>query len=137
MVQPRLGCGKSELFYGWPDSSQPLAVLHTEGNEKGNVNVEEANAIIDILRDVYDRKKVKGTSVGVIARYNGQKLSLMSRLRELSATDPAFRDWYNQLFIDTVDVFQGAERDFALTVVISFRSVARLELKKLVVNDDH
>ena len=69
MVQPRLGCGKSELFYGWPDSSQPLAVLHTEGNEKGNVNVEEANAIIDILRDVYDRKKVKGTSVGVIARY--------------------------------------------------------------------
>ena len=114
----------SKTLFDWPDLSQPLMVLHTEGNEKGNVNVEEANTIIRILQNSYARN-VQGTSIGVILLYNAQKLYLRSRLSKLSESDSAFREWCNQLSIDTVDGFQGAERDFILISTVKREHVGQ------------
>ena len=112
----------SKTLFDWPDLSQPLMVLHTEGNEKGNVNVEEANTIIRILQNSYARN-VQGTSIGVILLYNAQKLYLRRALSKQSATDSAFTEWCNQLSIDTVDGFQGAERDFILISTVKTKPV--------------
>ena len=52
-------------------------------------------------------------------------LFLRQALRELSATDPAFRECCNQLSVDTLDGFQGAERDFILISTVKTENVGQ------------
>lgn len=99
----------------WPNPGFPLLFWNTKGEEQTSdggtsyCNIEEGRALAKLL-GVLDRNGVQGTSVAVITPYIGQVNFLNDLLQEELGETEFFAD----LEIDTVDAFQGREKDFVI-----------------------
>ncbi len=96
----------------------PLAFIDTAGcgfDERaegtGMTNPEEAAFLVrhatQLLTDLAERGKGQPPTVAIISPYRRQ----VQLLQELVAASPALRPWGDRLSVNTIDSFQGQERD--------------------------
>jgi very-short-patch-repair endonuclease/energy-coupling factor transporter ATP-binding protein EcfA2 len=88
------------------------------GSDKGFRNRAEAQAICDHLEELMLKQNYPGT-VGIIAPFNAQVRTLRQLIEERIPTETRDRA---QLKIDTVDSFQGEERNLIIFSVVSSRA---------------
>jgi ATP-dependent RNA/DNA helicase IGHMBP2 len=100
------------------DDIAPLSFIDTAGcgfDERqegtGTTNPEEAAFLIRhvtrLLEDLDDRNGTVRPSVAIISPYRNQ----VHLLQELVAAAAALREWGDRLSVNTIDSFQGQERD--------------------------
>ena len=100
----------------WPDNASPVMFWNTKGEEQitdggtSYCNIDECRAIAKLLA-IFEQSGVAGSSIGVISPYIGQVNLLNDGLQEMSNTSD---DFFTNLEIDTVDAFQGREKDFII-----------------------
>lgn len=102
----------------------PLAFIHlsdcaeTKTSNNSYANDGEIDCIEKLLRRIFDRLKTAGLSIAVIAPYKAQVRRLQHRLRSYLTVAPSSTDDPNhttmQLEINTIDGFQGREKDVIL-----------------------
>ncbi len=101
----------------WIDTSGTEAYEQFVGESFGRINKREARLTIDTLKAYFEkigkqRVLEEGIDVGVISPYRAQ----VQLLRQMIRNDEALRPFRKLLSVNTVDGFQGQERDI---VVIS------------------
>jgi ATP-dependent RNA/DNA helicase IGHMBP2 len=101
------------------ENDPPLAFIDTAGcgfeeEEAGTsfINPEEGSFLVNTLFTYLNNLKeqcppVVDVSIGVISPYKQQ----VELLRNLVAQHPDFPDWSSQVVVNTIDGFQGQERD--------------------------
>ncbi|MEZ4942146.1 MAG: ATP-dependent helicase [Saprospiraceae bacterium] len=113
----------------WPDSDHPRHALFTQRTTfvptrrdvRPKVNEEEADLVVQLIRYVHqlygDRFDPEKT-VGVITPFRAQIATIRRKLPET----------YQAVTIDTVERFQGSERD---VIIISFAVKSSLQLRAI------
>ena len=80
----------------------------TRGNfGKTWVNLKEARAICEIIKDIKNSEMFIGKSVGVVTPFSGQKEKINDILQEMGISS-------KDVLVGTVDTFQGNERDIMI-----------------------
>jgi superfamily I DNA and/or RNA helicase len=113
----------------WPPSAHPLhpyfqqrvAYIRTQPDPRSKINDEEAELVVELIRYVhqlYGTRFDPATTVGVITPFRAQIANIRQKL-------PAE---YQSVTIDTVERFQGAERD---VIIVSFAIKSRLQLRAI------
>ncbi len=104
-------------------TSRPYAIYQVQGSvvEEGHsiCNHEEATYVVNIVRLIQAETKGSERSIGVITPYVAQKRLIMEKLKQ-------GRNDLNRVDVNTVDGFQGDERD---VIIISF---ARTHVSKFL-----
>jgi len=91
-------------------TTNPKVFIDTVSEEKFDkvsfLNYAEGNAVINVVKKL-NRLGVKGEQIGVITFYNSQVLLIESFLKKADL-------FLEGLLVNTVDGFQGSERDFII-----------------------
>ncbi len=115
----RLIAHESVKEAGIPQDNAPLEYIDTAGcgsDEQASgtsyVNPEEADFLTSMLFDYLENLRQQGVftgdmSVGVISPYKRQ----VELLKEKVAGHPLYKSWSEQISVNTIDAFQGQERD--------------------------
>lgn len=106
----------------WMDTSSLLPEESAEefvGNGYGRINKAEAALLIDklklmLMRIGKERVLEESISIGVISPYKVQ----VNHLRGLIRSDAAFRPFRKLISVNTVDGFQGQERDIIIVSLV-------------------
>jgi regulator of nonsense transcripts 1 len=100
----------------WPNPEAPIVFWNVDtleeysGSGTSLVNRGEATAISQLVRK-FASSRIDGWSLGIITPYIGQVMYLYDSLPTLSGCDD---DFLGDVEIDTVDAFQGREKDFII-----------------------
>ena len=103
---------RSSMTFPWP-TSKPLLFWHHEEREQraasssSYLNTGEATSVVAVVRRLV-QCGVGGDAIGVISPYDAQKVHVRTLL---ASHDPALA---SAVEIDTVDGFQGREKDFMI-----------------------
>lgn len=112
--QLRIELNKSELK-NILDPNKPMTLVHTETSgivAKDRTNPHEVKIITDILTDLI-KCGVSAKNIGIIAPYRAQ-VAEMRRSIELNLHEEFESSFQGSRIVDTVDRFQGDERDIIL-----------------------
>ncbi len=88
------------------DPESPVVFVDIEGQDSGRARPEEATAASSIVRD-YLRLGVPPGAIGVITPYRVQQALIRQSLADMQISPP-------NLSVDTVDRFQGGEREIII-----------------------
>ena len=113
----------------WPHSEHPLHHLFTRRvafvpsrpDVRSKINEEEARLVVELIRyvhELYGDKFVPAKTVGVITPFRAQ----IAQIRKL------LKGAYTDVTIDTVERFQGSERD---VILVSFAVKSPLQLRAI------
>ncbi|RVU47974.1 hypothetical protein EA187_00635 [Lujinxingia sediminis] len=92
-------------------SDEPVAFLDVRGTEDARTNLKEARAVVELLSVLIDR--APSLSVGVISPFRAQ----VHLLRTLVADELTLPEG-TSIDIDTVERFQGSERDVIIASLV-------------------
>jgi superfamily I DNA and/or RNA helicase len=100
----------------------PIQAYHVEGEEqrtrsKSLRNESEIDVIIEELDRLFE-KKISPGDIGIITPYGGQVGAIRHRLNEYEQST-------NQIKVDTVDSFQGGEREVILVSFVRSNDAGR------------
>jgi len=109
---------KSKPRWDFLDPEKPVAFVHIDSSDsfrkESRLNVAEAEVVAEIVRELL-RCGVSETSIGVITPFRAQRELIMDKLKKSEVKG---------VEVDTVDAFQGREKDviiFDVTDTSSFR----------------
>lgn len=97
------------------DPTQPVVFTHVEGYDIGRANRQEARAVVETLRALLDPEAFDPAqlpSIGVISPFRSQVQLLRSMIRH------TLGELAEQVDVDTVERFQGGERDIILVSLV-------------------
>ncbi len=90
---------------------------HVEKESRSTANRDEGNLLFLVLEEMethYGIKVLKSSSIGIITPYKAQ----LHILRELFEEKPYYQELKENISINTVDAFQGQERDIILISLV-------------------
>lgn len=93
----------------------PITFVNVHGVDNGRSNPQEANALIDTLMYLMDEKTFdtqNAPTIGIISPFRAQVQLIRSKIRE---RNPAWLEWID---VDTVERYQGGERDIILVSLV-------------------
>jgi hypothetical protein len=101
---------KPSLHLVWIDSTYDARGQAVENQRAGTsrFNEAEADLCVDLLRSLLPQTK----DIGIISLYRAQILQIQNKLRE--ENDPTLRQFLEAKGVNTVDQFQGSERDIII-----------------------
>jgi DNA replication ATP-dependent helicase Dna2 len=88
-----------------PPSGQPVVFIPVESEREGRSNIDEARVVLDLVRSMLRENRVPPEAIGVVSPFRAQVVLLRQLLSETGVT------------VDTVERFQGGERDI---MILSF-----------------
>jgi superfamily I DNA and/or RNA helicase len=100
----RLRCGVGEQERRPPDG-MPVVFIPVESEAEGRSNITEAEVVTATVRSLIDGRDIRPQSIGVVSPFRAQVVLLRQMLEGTGVT------------IDTVERFQGGERDI---MILSF-----------------
>lgn len=119
--------GANDDMRAQPSGFHPLQICDVRAelklrHRKPPINLAEARKVIELLRAIREDENFSG-SVGVVTPFRDQA----AWIRELAATDLTLNAWLadRQITIDTVDMFQGDERDVMIFSIVLGAGVKR------------
>ena len=104
------------LDFPWPRPDMPLFFYHSAGNEEISgsgtsfLNRAEATNIERIVTQ-FIKGGLKGSQIGVITPYEGQRAHIQSVLQRQTSLNSSM---YTDVEVASVDAFQGREKDFII-----------------------
>jgi len=110
IYQMRLSLRKPAMRPDKPNTVSGVFGLDVPGecfrdiNGKSWVNVREAHAICDIIKEIRTNDEFGGKSIGIVTPFKGQK----EKIQEILSGEGLFS---SEILVGTVDTFQGNERD--------------------------
>jgi superfamily I DNA and/or RNA helicase len=107
----RLRTGVSQDDRLPPDGS-PVLMVPVESPSEGRVNVAEVDAVEEIVRRYQKDYAVPAKAIGVVSPFRAQVVLLRKRLQDTGVT------------VDTVERFQGGERDIMILSLVRSRGGA-------------
>jgi regulator of nonsense transcripts 1 len=106
----------AEKWIPWPNRECPIMFWNVQGDEefsggvKSMCNREEAKAVFALLTRV-EQAGVEGKDVAVVTPYLGQVEYILDTLE---ATEILGKDFAEAIEVNTVDAFQGREKEFVI-----------------------
>lgn len=104
------------LDFPWPNPAKPLLFWHVIGKEElsasgtSYINKVEADIVKRVLETLYQAGLERGKAC-VITPYKGQRIYLKTLIsHQLSAEN----DFYESIEINSIDSFQGREKDYVI-----------------------
>jgi len=104
----RLKSGVGELDRQPPDG-MPVVFIPVESSRDGRSNIDEARAVVDLVRSFTRGRGIAPETIGVVSPFRAQVVLLRQMLADTGVT------------VDTVERFQGGERDIMILSLVRSR----------------
>ncbi|KAK8810423.1 hypothetical protein WA158_006998 [Blastocystis sp. Blastoise] len=109
-----------DVVFKWPNNQLPFFIWNTENqfeeeippNRLSYINRKEAERIFELLNLMYSNG-IKPEDIGVITFYNGQR-TYVENLINTFELNSEYRNYLNQITINSVDGFQGQEKEYII-----------------------
>lgn len=104
------------INFPWPSSETPIIFWSTFGNEEklanevSYMNLKEAQKCERVVTRFLEQG-ISPTQIGIITTYQGQRIYL---IQHMSKYGPMHENLYCQVEIESIDAFQGREKDYII-----------------------
>ena len=105
VVNGRIKLTAHEKMHVATEPEEPVVFIDVPGDSSGRENKKEAKIVHDIIESL-QRSGIRGTDIGVISPFKAQCALIRKMIEPMNKGD---------ILIDTVERFQGSERDVIIT----------------------